>query len=61
MWYNPWSNYLLKEKYVNNPICLCVFIKNFEIGFAIVAVHIDDLNLIETPEELSKTISCLEN
>ena len=27
MWYNRLSEYLLKEGYVNNPICLCVFIK----------------------------------
>ena len=25
-WYNCLSNYLLKEGYVNNPICPCVFI-----------------------------------
>ena len=52
---------LLKEGYVNNPICPCVFIKKSEIGFAIVAVYVDDLNLIGTLEELSKTTFCLKN
>ena len=33
MWYNHLSEYLLKERYVNNPICLCIFIKKSEIGF----------------------------
>ena len=27
MWYNRLSEYLLKEEYVNNPICPCIFIK----------------------------------
>ena len=27
MWYNRLSTYLLKERYVNNSICPCVFIK----------------------------------
>ena len=27
MWYNRLSEYLLKERYVNNPICPCIFIK----------------------------------
>ena len=27
MWYNRLSDYLLKEGYVNNSICPCVFIK----------------------------------
>lgn len=52
MWYNCLNNFLLKQRYVNNPICLCIFIKNFEIGFEIVAVYVDNLNLIETLKEL---------
>ena len=49
MWYNRLNEYLLKEGFENNPICLCVFIKKSEFGFAIVAVYVDDLNLIGTP------------
>ena len=59
MWYNRLSEYLLKEGYVNNPICLCVFIKKSETGFAIIAVYVDDLNLVGTPEELTKTVEYL--
>ena len=55
MWYNRLSEYLLKEGYVNNPICSCVFIKKSETRFAIIAVYVDDLNLVGTPEELTKT------
>ena len=60
MWYNRLSEYLLKEGYVNNSICLCVFIKKSGTGFAIVAVYVDDLNLVGTPGELTKIIECLK-
>ena len=60
MWYNRLSEYLLKKGYVNNPICPCVFIKKSETGFAIIAVYVDDLNLVGTPEELTKTAEYLK-
>ena len=60
MWYNHLSEYLLKEGYVNNPICLCVFIKKSETGFEIIVVYVDDLNLVGTPEELTKTAEYLK-
>ena len=60
MWYNRLSEYLLKEGYVNNPICPCVFIKKSETGFAIIAVYVDDLNLVGTSEELTKTAEYLK-
>ena len=60
MWYNRLSEYLLKEGYVNNPICPCVFIKKSETRFAIIAVYVDDLNLVRTPEELTKTAEYLK-
>ena len=59
MWYNRLSEYLLKEGYVNNPICPCVFIKKSETGFAIIVVYVDDLNLVGTLEELTKTAEYL--
>jgi hypothetical protein len=54
MWYNRLSEYLLKEGFENNPICPYVFIKKSESGFAIIAVYVDDLNLVGTLEELTK-------
>ena len=61
MWYNHLSKYLLKEGYVNDPICPCVFIKKTAVGFAILVVYVDDLNLIGTLEELIKTPNYLNN
>ena len=45
---------------MNNLICPCIFIKKSEIGFAIIAVYVDDLNLVGTPEELTKTKNYLK-
>ena len=61
MWYNRLSEYLLKEGFENNQICPCVFIKKSESGFAIVAVYVDDFNLVGTPEVLTKTANYLKN
>ena len=60
MWYNRLSEYLLKEWYVNNSICPCVFIKKSNFGLTIIAVYVDDLNLIGTPEELTKAANYLK-
>ena len=37
-----------------------MFIKKSETGFAIIAVYVEDMNLIGTPEELSKTTEYLK-
>ena len=37
------------------------FIKKLESGFAIITVYVDDLNLVRTPEELTKIANCLKN
>ena len=60
MWYNCLSEYFLKEGYVNNHICPCIFIKKLEIGFTSIVVYVDDLNLIRTPEELTRTTNYLK-
>ena len=61
MWYNHLSEYLIKIGYVNDPICPCVFIKQSKSEISIIAVYVDDLNLIGTPKELQKTAECLKN
>ena len=60
MWYKRLSDYLLKEGYENDPICPCIFTKKSNSGFAIIAVYVDDLNLVGTPEELIKTAEYLK-
>lgn len=60
IWYNNLSEYLLKEGYKNGPICPWVFIKGIGLEFAIITVYMDDLNIIETSEELQKVFDCLK-
>ena len=52
MWCNRLSEYLSKRGYENDPICPCLFIKKFLKGFEILAVYVDDINLIGTLKKL---------
>ena len=60
MWYNRLSECLTKEGYSNSSVCPCVFIKKNGSKFVIIAVYVDDLNLIGTPEELHEAIEYLK-
>ena len=61
MWYNRLSEYLIKEGYTNDAICPCVFIKKTISEFVVLAIYVDDINLIGTPIELQKAIDYLKN
>ncbi|KAK9942694.1 hypothetical protein M0R45_008346 [Rubus argutus] len=61
MWYTRLSDYLIGRGYVNNELCPCVFIKTTSSGFAIVAVYVDDMNIIGTLDELGDTAECLKS
>ena len=61
MWYNRLSEFMIKDGYINNPICPCVFIKKLELGFAILVVYVDDINLFRTSEELTKAATYLKD
>ena len=56
MWYNRLSEYLLQKRYKNDPLCPCVFIKRSGSEFVIIAVYVDDLNIIGTTNELSEAV-----
>ncbi|GKC47650.1 retrovirus-related pol polyprotein from transposon TNT 1-94, partial [Tanacetum coccineum] len=60
MWYNRLSEYLLKEGYKNDSVCPYIFIKRSGSEYVIIAVYVDDLNIIGTPGELPKAIECLK-
>ena len=60
MWYNRLSDHLIKEGYVNDPICPCVFIKKTISGFVIIAVYVDDLNIIGTQKEMQEASDYLK-
>ena len=46
---------------MNNELCLCVVIKKSHFRFVIVAVYVDDMKLIGTPEELKRTDAYLKS
>ena len=56
MWYNFFSECLLKEMHVNNTIYPCIFIKKSKLEFAITVVYVDYLNLVGTFKELTRII-----
>ncbi|GJZ86554.1 retrovirus-related pol polyprotein from transposon TNT 1-94 [Tanacetum coccineum] len=56
MWYNRLSDYLISKGYKSNLICPCVFIKKTTSGFVIIAVYVDDLNIIGTKKEINEVI-----
>jgi hypothetical protein len=61
MWYNHLNEYLLEKWFQNNKICPCIFIKKTTTGFVIVAVYVDDLNLVGTPGKLTKITTYLKD
>jgi Reverse transcriptase (RNA-dependent DNA polymerase) len=61
MWYNRLSEYLIKEGYKSNIISPCIFIKRSISSFIIIAVYVDDLNIIGSPEEIEKNAKLLNN
>jgi hypothetical protein len=46
MWYNRLSEFLLRKGYMKNDDCPCVFIKRSKVGFCVISVYVDDLNII---------------
>jgi hypothetical protein len=42
-WYNHLNEYLLREGYNNDHICLYVLIKKLESDFVIIVMYVDDL------------------
>ena len=56
MWHNRLIEYLLKEGYRNDPISSCIYMKRSKNEFAIIIVVVDDINIVGTPNELTKAI-----
>lgn len=49
----------MNKGYKNDQICPCVFIKQTKNRFFIIAVYVDDLNIIRTPNEIEETANCM--
>ena len=51
---------MLKEWHKNDLICPYIYIKRSKNEFAIIIVYVDDINIVGTLNELTKTIDCLK-
>jgi hypothetical protein len=54
MWYNRLSEFLLQKGYSNSDDCPCVFIKKSSLGFCIISVYVDDLNIIGNTQDIDE-------
>ena len=60
MWCNHFIEYLIKERYRNDPMCSCIYMKRSKNEFAIIIVYVNDINIVGTPNKLTKTNDCLK-
>ena len=60
MWHNRLIEYLLKEGYKNDPICSCIYMKILENQFFIIIVYVNDINIVETTNELTRQLKEFE-
>ena len=60
MWYNRLSEYLLQKGYKTDCITPCIFIKRSISKFVIIAVYVDNLNIIGSPKCLSEAADLLK-
>jgi hypothetical protein len=54
MWYNQLKEFLLNKGCSNSDDCPCVFIRKSSIGFYIISVYVDDLNIIGYTKDIDK-------
>ena len=61
MWYSHLHYFLLHHNFQHDHSLLCIFILTELSGFAIVAIYVDDINLVGTPTTCKKVVSLLTN
>jgi hypothetical protein len=54
MWYNRLKEFFLNKGYSNSDDCSCVFIRRSSIGFCIISVYMDDLNIIGHTKDINE-------
>ena len=48
-WYHHLCNFLISQSFMHNNTLPCIFTYTSEVGFVILAVYVDDLNILGTP------------
>ena len=59
MWYQHISQYLLSHGFKSDDICPCIFIKHYLKEFVIIAIYVDDLNIIGTSNDIEDVVAML--
>ena len=59
MWYKHLRDFLLHHQFQHDQTLFCFFTLKDKSGFVIIAVHVDDLNLVGTLDTCSRTMSLL--
>jgi hypothetical protein len=60
MWYNQLKEFLLNKGYSNSDDCPCVFIRKSSIGFCIILVYVDDLNIVGHAKDIDEARNYLK-
>jgi hypothetical protein len=60
MWYNRLKEFLMDKGYSYSDDCPCVFIKKSSIGFYIISVYVDDLNIISHKFDIDEACNLLK-
>jgi hypothetical protein len=60
MWFQRLTKYLLKCGFQTNEICPCIFIKRKGDSFVLIAIYVDDLNIIGTDDACQEAATTLE-
>jgi hypothetical protein len=55
MWYNRLKEFLLNKGYSNNDDCPCVFIRKSTIGFYIISIYVDELDIISHTKDIDES------
>ena len=59
MWYSHLHSFLLSHQFQHDPSLPCIFTLRNSTGFAIVAIYVDDLNLVGTPATCNHVVTLL--
>ena len=57
IWFQRLNEYLIKKRYMNDPIYPCVFLKKLETGFAMIVVYVIDMKSIGSPKSYPKLLN----
>jgi ribonuclease HI len=61
IWYQKFKTEMQTLGFINNDIAPCIFIKQNDTEFVILALYVDDVNLFGTPKLLRQTINTMKS